>query len=64
METDAKAEAVRFGGSPTFHVNGADLFDARATGALSCRIYTTAAGISGVPGVASLTTALRQRLGS
>jgi hypothetical protein len=39
VQTDADAAAVGFAGSPTFTVDGADLFDTAApTGTLTCRV--------------------------
>jgi hypothetical protein len=52
-----------FAGSPTFIVDGTDLFPAGAEpGGLSCRMYQTAAGLAGAPEVADLVAALRERL--
>lgn len=64
VETDVEAAAAGFAGSPTFHVDGSDLFDTPAAGTLACRIYATGDGLSGVPDVAALTTALRKHVGS
>lgn len=50
-----------FVGSPTFTVDGDDLFPGPVPGAPSCRVYVTAAGLSGVPSVADLVAALRER---
>lgn len=46
------AERLRFLGSPTVRVNGRDVepgADDRAEFALSCRVYATTAGPSGLP---------------
>ena len=62
VETEAEAAAVGFGGSPTFTVDGVDLFDAEApAGALVCRLYPTPAGLAGVPEVADLVAALTEK---
>lgn len=61
VETEAEAAAVGFAGSPTFTVDGVDLFDATApAGTLACRMYRTAAGLAGVPDVADLAAALAE----
>ena len=62
VETEAEAADVGFAGSPTFMVDGADLFDdVDAGGALTCRVYATAGGLVGVPTVADLVTALGRK---
>jgi hypothetical protein len=65
VETDAEAAAVQFGGSPTFTVDGVDLFDVEApAGALVCRVYRTPAGLAGAPEVADLVAALTKKVPS
>ncbi|GAA2640953.1 hypothetical protein GCM10010399_88280 [Dactylosporangium fulvum] len=65
VETDAEAAALGFAGSPTFTVDGADLFDtAAAAGTLACRIYSTPAGLAGVPEVSDLVAALTRKMAS
>lgn len=65
VETDADAVAVGFAGSPTFTVDGVDLFaPAPAPGALTCRMYATPSGLAGMPEVADLVTALTEKVGS
>ena len=65
VETDAEAAAVGFAGSPTFTVDGADLFDTAApTGTLTCRIYSTPSGFAGVPEVSKLVAALTTKVTS
>ena len=62
VETQAEAEALRFPGSPTIRVNGADIDPAGADGrpSLSCRIYHLPDGrISPVPSREMLEAALR-----
>lgn len=55
VETPEQAEELGFIGSPTLRIDGVDPF---ATGAeqvgLSCRVYATAAGLSGSPTTAQL----------
>jgi hypothetical protein len=64
VETDAEAE-LGFAWSPTFTVDGVDLFDtAAAAGMLACRIYPTAAGLAGVPEVSDLVAALTAKVTS
>ncbi|WNM23705.1 DF family (seleno)protein [Demequina capsici] len=59
---EAHAAALEFPGSPTFRVDGADLFPtADAVGGLSCRLYRTPEGLSGAPTVAQLVEALAGR---
>lgn len=56
-------DATGFAGSPTFTVDGIDLFPGPLAGAPSCRIYPTDDGLSGVPTVAELVAELRKRAG-
>jgi hypothetical protein len=59
VEGNAEAARLRFLGSPSFHVNGTDLWpEERATYALSCRVYSTPQGMQGTPNVEML----RQKL--
>jgi hypothetical protein len=59
VRTSADAEALRFTGSPTLLIDGVDPFPERhAVVGLSCRLYRTAAGVSGSPSVEQLTAAL------
>jgi hypothetical protein len=62
VATPDQAVATRFLGSPSVRVNGRDIEPARADepgGALSCRIYQTESGGSGVPPVALLRAAVQ-----
>lgn len=55
-------EATRFGmhGSPTFLVDGRDLFaDRLSEDSLSCRLYRSDTGVDGAPSVDALVDALR-----
>ena len=57
---DAEAEAQRFLGSPSFRVNGEDLWpEARGQFALGCRVYRTPQGLKGVPTIQMLREQLR-----
>ena len=62
VETPAQAVATGFLGSPTVRVNGRDIEPARADepgGAMSCRLYRTEHGESGVPPAELLRAAVR-----
>jgi hypothetical protein len=60
--TDAEAAIVGFAGSPTFTVDGVDVFGGGATpGGLSCRVYETPGGLAGVPEMVDLVAALAER---
>jgi len=62
VENEADAAAVGFAGSPTFLLDGADLFAAApGPGGLTCRVYATPGGLAGVPQVADLVAALTQK---
>jgi hypothetical protein len=55
VEDNNEAERLRFLGSPSFQVNGADLWpEERAAYALSCRVYSTPQGLKGAPTVKML----------
>jgi hypothetical protein len=60
-----QAASAGMSGSPTILIDGVDPFagDSPATG-ISCRIYRTANGLSGAPGVIRLTAALRDAAGA
>ncbi|GAB2720073.1 hypothetical protein ACX801_11650 [Arthrobacter bambusae] len=60
--TDAEAEASGFHGSPAFMVDGIDLFPSTAEPAMTCRVYRTAASLSGLPSLESLRIAIQARL--
>jgi hypothetical protein len=62
ITTDEEATASGFRGSPTFTMDGADLFASTAEPAMTCRVYRTAAGLSGVPSLEALRQAIRARL--
>ncbi len=55
VRDDQDAERLRFLGSPSFRVNGEELWpEAREQFALGCRVYQTPQGLTGVPSVAML----------
>ncbi len=59
VTTPDGAEALCFRGSPSIHVNGADLFaDADAPVGLSCRIYQTPDGPAGSPTLEQMRAAI------
>ena len=60
--TDEEAEASGFHGSPTFTMDGIDLFESAAEPAMTCRVYRTAEGFSGLPSLKSLRQAIQARL--
>ena len=56
------AARKKFLGSPSFRVNGVDLWnEERDTYSLSCRVYATPEGMKGSPTVSMLREAIRQR---
>lgn len=63
VATEAEVAAVGFAGSPTFTVDGVDLFDPPSSvGALACRVYPTPSGFAGVPDVDDLVAALTKKV--
>lgn len=59
IDTDAAARHYDFVGSPTFLLDGIDLFPhQRAPVGLACRVYPGACGPSGVPDITALGDAL------
>lgn len=62
VETEDEAAGLGFAGSPTFTVDGDDLFGSAAAAAgLTCRVYATTGGLAGVPEVADLVAALTEK---
>ncbi len=60
--SDEEAEASGFHGSPTSLVDGKDLFPSTTEPAMTCRVYRTAGGLSGLPSLESLRQAIQARL--
>jgi len=61
--TEAEAEHRHFSGSPSFHIDQADLFPAGPTG-LACRVYRSNGGrLQGLPDRAALVDRLRMVVG-
>jgi hypothetical protein len=64
VETDERAQAARFVGSPTIRADGDDLFPVpHEDYALGCRVYMTPEGMRGWPTETMLRAALEDRLG-
>ena len=60
VEDDAQAEKLRFLGSPSFQVDGQDLWPAeRKRYYLSCRVYPTPNGMCGAPTIDMLVEKLK-----
>mgnify|MGYP000924437245 CR=1 FL=1 len=60
VETDEDAARLKFLGSPSFQVNGADWWPGqRERYNLSCRVYATPQGMTGTPTVEMLQEKLR-----
>jgi hypothetical protein len=64
VNSDAEAIVTGFAGSPTFTVDGVDLFDAdRVAASLTCPVYRTEAGsLAGIPDVTDPTAALWKKV--
>lgn len=62
VESEEAAAVLDFPGSPTFRVGGRDIFESTAGPALSCRLYFTKSGFSGLPDLAPLRRAIRGTL--
>jgi len=59
VTSEAEAVALTFRGSPTFMAAGKDLFPSAADPGISCRVYQTSDGLSGLPSGESLRSALQ-----
>jgi hypothetical protein len=66
VNTEEKAQRVRFPGSPTIRVDGEDLFPVprRSKYALGCRMYATPKGFRGAPTAEMFGEALRKKEGA
>jgi hypothetical protein len=61
VKDDLEAARLHFLGSPSFRVDGADLWpEPRQRYNLSCRVYATPAGLKGAPTVEMLREQLRR----
>lgn len=57
-----EAARLRFRGSPSFHLDGSDLFDGPSLWSLSCRLYPGSDGsLRGLPTEAELSRVLKAR---
>ncbi|MBP2373221.1 hypothetical protein [Paeniglutamicibacter psychrophenolicus] len=59
ITTQDQAERYDFHGSPSFSLDGTDLFASAAAPAVACRVYPTASGLAGQPGIDDLRRAIR-----
>jgi len=59
IENDDDAAAAGFHGSPSFTLDGRDLFPSTADPAVSCRVYPTETGLAGLPELEVLRRAIR-----
>ncbi|WP_262002265.1 thioredoxin family protein [Microbacterium sp. Mcb102] len=60
IRTEEDAAGVQFAGSPTITVDGNDLFPGSdRSSELACRIYSTPAGLAGMPTVEQIREAMR-----
>lgn len=60
IRTEEDAAGVQFAGSPTITVDGNDLFPGSdRSGELACRVYSTPAGLAGMPTVEQIREAIR-----
>ncbi|WP_160666977.1 thioredoxin family protein [Pseudarthrobacter sp. ATCC 49987] len=57
--TDEDAATASFHGSPSFIIDGTDLFPSNAAPALTCRVYPSQRGFTGQPDLDSLRKAVR-----
>jgi hypothetical protein len=63
VDTQQRAEELRFRGSPTVLIDGEDpFFDAEAPFGLSCRIYPTDEGFRGTPPEFELRAAIARNM--
>lgn len=63
IENDQQAQSRKFAGSPSFFINGQDLFPAEQNHYfLGCRVYQTSKGFRGVPDFDTLRLAIQQAL--
>lgn len=61
VQNDLQAQQLRFLGSPSFRLDGQELWPERwRQYSLSCRVYSTSEGLRGFPTVAMLREALRK----
>lgn len=62
IDTDERARARRFAGSPAFLADGVDLFESQnPQGSMACRVYATPDGPRNVPALRDLRRALKEQ---
>lgn len=59
VDTDDQAKSLDFHGSPSFTINGMDLFPSDTEPAVTCRVYLSGQGLSGLPTLEALRDAVR-----
>ncbi|APX00483.1 hypothetical protein BWQ92_00955 [Arthrobacter sp. QXT-31] len=59
LDSEEQAEMLHFHGSPSFIVDGRDLFPSTASPALTCRVYEGVDGLAGLPQLVDVQAALR-----
>lgn len=65
ITSNEEAQRRKFAGSPSFFVNGKDIFPTKQENYfLGCRVYATSSGFRGVPEYEALLAAVRQVLDS
>lgn len=62
ISTADQAAQHSFHGSPSFSVDGSDLFESATEPAVTCRVYRTPDGFSGQPSLDDLRRAIRASL--
>ncbi len=63
IESEQEAQRRRFAGSPSFFINGQDLFPSdQQNFFLGCRVYPTSKGFQGTPEYEELRSAIRRAL--
>ncbi|NVM93607.1 hypothetical protein [Arthrobacter wenxiniae] len=63
IHSEDDAAELGFHGSPTFTIDGADLFPVDTEPAVTCRVYPTPAGLAGQPDLDTLRGAIRAAVG-
>lgn len=63
LVSEEQAQALDFHGSPSFIADGRDLFPSPASPALTCRVYPSETGLTGLPAREDIRVALRSTLG-
>jgi hypothetical protein len=65
IDTPDQAQRVRFLGSPSFQVDGIDLWpEERKNYVISCRVYQTPGGLKGIPTIEMLRQRMREKFSS